>query len=530
MNTISYNSLIIPGPTPFVTMERIHEYENKKLGNVDNITLKGQFTGDFSGLAQAQQNLIDIFSKNFGVFRILESGVNIYEKSGVVVDDISFEESNYNGIVNYSVNLSAKKFNYNVVDPQNDFQYSESEDKKLELAHTISAKGINTNSLNSKSNALDNAISFVQQFSGLASAPNVYFINKKNNNFNLQSVKESIDRLNSTYSLEESYVNDLSTSLNASGIIRYTIDLSSGIKEDIINLNLNGEVQGPLNGNIGDIRSQINPLALISDYISIYGINTTPISYALNEFKILNKISFNYDFDNLPLPNPYVNYNVSINNSEVSQNTEIQINGKIVARGAFSQREALLLNKLSIVTGETHLKEISNFYLSGFYNISSKSNPNYQLRVNNVKIKKDLNNSIIEFSAVLDDKFMPNINDLTDANYNISIDFPQWIIKPNPTCNLKGFYILSDFDITSLYRKKIDLSLTLKNEINANTSDQYINTISQNFIDGATQSMQKKDSVSYSKKRSNGKVYDNLNFNIEYSFESGSNSFLPKIQ
>lgn len=530
MNTISYNSLIIPSPTPFVTMERVHEYENRKLGNVDNITLKGQLTGDFSGLTQKQQDLIDIFSKNFGVFKILESGVNIYEKSGVIVNDISFEESNYNGIINYSINLSAKKFDYNVVDPQNDFQYSESEDKKLELIHTISAKGINRNSVSLKSNALDNAISFVQQFSGLASAPTVYFINKKNNNFNLQSIKESIDRLNSVYTLEESYVNDLSTSSSGPGVIRYTIDLSSGIKENIINLQLNGEIQGPLNGNIEDIRSQINPLTLISDYVNIYEINTTPISYALNEFKSLNKISFNYDFDNLPLPNPYVEYNVSVNNSELSQNTEIQINGKIVARGAFSQREALLLNKLNTVTGEAYLKGISNTYISGFYNITNKNNPNYPLKVNGVKIKKDLNNSTIEFSAVLDDKFMPNINDLSDANYNVSIDYPQWIIKPNPTCNLKGFYILSDFDITSLYRKKIDLNITLKNEISSNTSNQYINTISQNFMDSVTQSMQKRDSVSYTKKRSNGKIYDNINFNIEYSFESGNNSFLPKIQ
>ena len=179
VNIIKYNDIEIGSPTPFVTLERSHVFNGQKLGNVDKIKLIGQLTGKYSDLTGYQQGLINKFNQNFKAFEIYEVTGNdfinlskIYQKSGVIVNSINFSEGVYNGILKYEVDLVAKDFNYNVQNPVNQFTINK-QNNTLTLNHNVSAQGVNTSSTN-YSNSLDNAISFVNQFTGLNGIPNLY--------------------------------------------------------------------------------------------------------------------------------------------------------------------------------------------------------------------------------------------------------------------------------------------------------------------------------------------------------------------
>ena len=179
INYINYNDQTLPTPTPMVSVTKDIKSNRKKIGDIEKIELNGQITGNnFIELQSGQKNLIDIFSQNFKILEIYEknntnSYDKIYDKNYIVVKSIDFKESNYNKIVDYSIILESQTFLYNVNNPINEFSFSQSIDKTT-LTHKISAEGINTS--DSKSNALNNAINFVKNYSGLLNIPATSFI------------------------------------------------------------------------------------------------------------------------------------------------------------------------------------------------------------------------------------------------------------------------------------------------------------------------------------------------------------------
>jgi hypothetical protein len=240
-NIIKYNDQQLDFPTPFVEIKNENIYLNDPWGTDQQIALKGQLTGDFQGLQTSQKKLIDIFSKNFKRLQILELNNNtnsydiVYEKSGIQILGISFDQSNYNGILDYAINLKTSSPKYGVLSPKNDFDFQLTKDNTVNLTHVISAAGINNNA--DKSNSLQKAINYVNGLTGLKNLP-AY----NNINFNLFSLKESINRLQSTYSIEENYIGDNSTYQVSGGINRYTLDISSGIKDLALKIVLQGQM------------------------------------------------------------------------------------------------------------------------------------------------------------------------------------------------------------------------------------------------------------------------------------------------
>ena len=116
----------------------------------------------------------------------------IYEKSGINITSISFEESAYNGMLNYTITLNSSTMTGNVINPVNQYNFTENKDKTISLSRSLSAQGINTAKYPSKSNALENAITFVTQNTGLATMPTVKFISGDIGNFYLQNMGNNI--------------------------------------------------------------------------------------------------------------------------------------------------------------------------------------------------------------------------------------------------------------------------------------------------------------------------------------------------
>ena len=488
VNYLRYNSNQLINPTPLVEISRENIYNNNHLGFIDTITLRGQLTGSFYQLQTGQSGILNIFNQNFGLFEIYEETPRgsvifekIYEKSGINVKSISFDESPYNGLLNYTIELNSSTMTGNVINPVNQYNFTENKDKTISLSHSVSAQGINTASYPSKSNALENAINFVTQNTGLANVPTIKFISGASNNFYLQNIAESIDRLNATYSIDEYYTNSL-LNTGTSGILKYSLDIASGVTTNSINLSLKGNYKGGLGGNINDLRNSLNVTQLVSGIYSSY-FNPIPINYNISENTGENIINFDYSFDNINLPNPYFKYDTNVEKDYIEQIMKVDINASIIARGNRNYR--YLLSKAYITGLTNQFSSIADEALLKFKDFNSDTG-SYKLRLANMEIMDNPREGIVTAKVSYDDKPMPSGTsaNVADSSYQISVQAPCWYMIGSPTINKKGFYIISDFNITTLPKLTIESNILAKNDeqLNEGTVKNELKGITNNIL------------------------------------------------
>jgi hypothetical protein len=628
---ITYNNQVIPSPTPLVTLSTDNIYYNQYWGKTDQIILEGQISGSngcspFSGIISGQNNLLNIFNKNFGNLEIYEGadgnfftglfinrmiitgcnpitsngtydriylpesketgtftgrngnniryqintgwilydalyfgnkntftneflnpytwvpsgGVsfgtaevlylsydNIYTKSGIIVKSISFDQSNYAGIINYNIELNSTSISGNIIEPANEYSFTENEDKSISLSHNVSAKGINTSQAPYKSNAIDNAISFVRNCTGLINVPTTKFISGNNNKFYLQNFSESIDRLNAVYSIQENYTSNL---LNGkfSGNLNYALDINSGADSNIIEINIKGDYKGPKGGDINNLRNTLDVTGLISGLYSGY-FNKVPVQYNITENIAQNLINFNYSFDNVDFPNPYYKYQSSISRDELQQVYNIQIQGDILTRGNRAHRYYLANANLINLTGQ--FLNVASGILTGFKDFNQDSNAS-TLRLLNISIQRDPNKGTVSATANYDDKFMPT-DIFVDATYNVNVDAPHWYMNNQPTCNIKGYHIINDFDITTL--PKLGLSTSFKyKDITGSNNELSLRQTAKSLTEQLTPlnydfAVKLQDSESFVKKYNNFTSTTDISYKLDKTSLTNQNGLLPKF-
>ena len=163
-------------PTPYVS--RDHEnirYGGDIWGASTNIRLDGQIylyeserslagsgTGSdsakeananarFAALNNKKNDIIRAFSDDFGSLKIIDpSGPTIVVGEGCIIQSVDFSSNDYSGLVDYTITLKAYELSSfqdgsKILDPVDKFSFTEGDDGFIELTHTISAKGFNTN-------------------------------------------------------------------------------------------------------------------------------------------------------------------------------------------------------------------------------------------------------------------------------------------------------------------------------------------------------------------------------------------------
>jgi len=332
-----------PQPTPFIGVDDQTVYAGERWGVAEAVTLQGQLTGcSFSAIVDAQTTLLSRFNKSFQTLEIWQqtgsvSGL-IYQKPFVEVQGISFPETKMFGVLPYTVNLTCYPSGlfsgvYGVLDPQDTWSFAEQQNATLDAVHTISCRGFNTSSADS--NALTNARDWAFGRTGTTSMVSPIMISGvSSENFCLLTQAESIDRFNGTYSLTETYTNDLARS--GYGTIRYAATIESG--NNAITVNLNGSAEG-CQRNITGLRAAFNrvdKLAIATQqYQSVFNrndLNPFPRTQSFSEDPFTTRIDFSYTFDNDNLPEVSFDYTVSLS---VGTNGFItaSIQGTITAAG-----------------------------------------------------------------------------------------------------------------------------------------------------------------------------------------------------
>jgi len=459
--------------------------------------------------------------------RLIFSNERIYENSGIIVRSINFNESNYAGLIDYTIELNSIRPSGNIIDPTNEYNFTENENKTVSLSHNVSAKGINTSLNPSKSNAIDNAIFFVRSNTGLANVPTTQFISGANNKFYLQNFSESINRLNNVYSVQETYLSNL-LNTGLSGSLTYTSDITSGADSNIVQISLRGQYKGPKNGNINDLRNSLNITGLLSGIYSGY-YNPIPIQYSITENTGENLINFDYSFDNLNLPNPYFKYDTNISRDEIQQVYNIQVKGDILARGNRAYRYFLSTGSLTSLTGQ--MLNVASGILSGFKDFNNDTLVS-NLRLLNVSIDRNPNNGTVSANVSYDDKYMPTGN-FVDATYSVSVEAPHWYMNNQPTCNIKGYHIINDFDITTLPKLNINATFKAK-DVKGISSESDLRGSAANLTSNIVPTnynfnTQLNAVESYNKKYNNMTSLSEISYKLDKIDISNQNSLLPKF-
>jgi hypothetical protein len=127
---------------------------------------------------------------------------------------------------------------------------------------------------------------------------------------------------------------------------------------------------------------------------------------------------------------------------------------------------------------------------------------------------------------------MPSGN-FVDANYDVSVNGPVWFMNNQPTCNIKGFHIINDFDITTLPRLNVNTSFRYKNLTGINNENllrSQVKDITNNILpNNYNFNVQLQDSESYSKKYNSINSLLEISYNLEKIDISNQNGLLPKF-
>jgi len=593
---VKYGDFIFPVPTPFVSKTFSNEFVGGNLWATRvSITLNGKIallpkddhgTGlispanNYEKLKDKREAIAQAFAgalgKNFLDFSVTGGGADFLLKN-CTVDSISFSESNYVGLVDYSVSISGYKndqdfytANYGVTEPVDSWQYSEGAGM-VTVTHNISAKGINTNGADNISNGFNNAKSFVDSRKGVSNKVNSILIKNvhPNSSMILTSTSETIDRLGGSYGVTESYVfhnnesslaegeeSNLPSLQTANCAINYSVSFDESQESGNIAVTLSGEIIGSKDDSVTwdqvktDLRTRdFYQLANKAYKRYIKGtdgtrsgtafnqeLNKTPYNFGINPNEDEKRIGFSVSYDNNNLfdtakiknADSYFNYNISFNHDNVVDIVTVQCQGTIITRGALHKRnrdgqillDLMLNNNHKLVRDEAQRQ----------YNIMFPERTQYILspRPDNISVSKDEFNGTISYSASFSDQDFPENSKLNSLDYDISVNLPVQNYESVPSCLRNGHYLVYNLNLSKA-RETVDISCAANAEERTpasleearNELDSLSDKLTTSFVDGDVKRLtgqtkvenKEISSITYNRSFSHEKAVEDLELN-----------------
>jgi hypothetical protein len=415
-------------PTPFFGVEESLINYRSRWGNVRNINLEGFITGecqDFNFFVNKQNLLINRFANDFKSFEIKENNTTVFSTDYTKVESIEFSESSYNGLVPFTIKLSAYDNSfftdfYGVTEPRNNTQYREERDGTVIISRSFAAKGFNTNG----DNALQNAISYVSSITGVNTLIAPQFITSNVSNLFPRNISETIDRLNSTYSVDIDYLYRKNSS--SSSILFYNIDISYEEEAGVYTVTINGNLNAPIGFSFANLRSDFSLFknsiySLVTtkfrQITNFNYLNSTPDTFNVNENELDNNIEFSYTYSSDPFT-PKFNANYSLNYDYTKDLYDVGINGVLTTNGPQKLRNDILDNELQKIN-------IKNLALS-FYNSNASNSTPLNTNYKSYEINRNKTSPQISISAQFDNSPIPP-NGFKSFNHSVNIS-PSFFI------------------------------------------------------------------------------------------------------
>lgn len=475
-------------PTPFVSISQDFIDFGTKWNQVTKLSLEGQITGKYLGLLSYSEinknvnSLLNKFSQNYKSLTITENSQTLYSAPIAVVNSIDFEQGNWYGILPFTIDFIIYDQNlftnyYGIVEPEEKFSFSEEENKIVNLKHSISAKGIITDSQDAIVNAKNWVISKTGDFSKISP-----ILLQNNNRFILESTNETIDRFNGVYSIENNYTKSVHPDNPSNCFLNYTIDISSGINDPFAQITINGSFE---KNNISILRDEYNKLNLFtianSSFVGIFNtqISSRPIAQSLDENPNENKLNFSVTYNN-DFSNEIINdYNIDIRTDSLSCITTVNFNSQI-----------------SCKYGDIKTKwaKVQSYYASQFFpknivNAEYSKESTKRLNQNPIteSIKFDEFNAVITYSAEFNDKEIIN-QDLLSFSSSVNLTPSVNIYVPHTSAMKAREHNVQDLQTANRSKITINVQAVAKIDKEISLAESFANSqitlIKNNYIGG----------------------------------------------
>jgi len=365
-------------PCPYVSRGTEYIQFGEIRGVRDVITLSGKISAKLSGsedcedyqvLSQKRDVISNAFGQSYKKLIIEENGNSIFERNFVNVIDISFEESNYIGVLDFEISIECfderlhNEF-FGITNPENSTSISKGMDEIYNITHTVSAKGINTQdsipaqeNITTHSSALQNAIDFVESIS---TEENI--IKPEGDEdiiLYLISESENINRLTNEYSITRTYQSDKNNKTQNQGILKYSTSIEKNYYSQTTNtVNISGDLIFGINDNFSDVRNRFAGINFhnIAELESGEILIDKPVSSTIDENENEKTISFSFLFDNDESFNSCgISNKPTYSISSSGENIKVQVDGIVSARGPVEKR-------FQLVKDEFYLNIINDIY------------------------------------------------------------------------------------------------------------------------------------------------------------------------
>ena len=312
-------------PTPLVSREVSVVHYGRRDHDVDTFVLNGVLTGqclapetgDLGFMWGRLNQLYNNFSKPFQKFSIVEdlgSGTGVlFSGNYAIPRSIDVDENPFATIIPFTVTLDVfdeSRFSgvYGVLEPSSETRFDQDENGTVTITKTTSARAFNTDS-----GSLAKAIDFVKSMAGYESSvlTPLFIPASGAEDALLMSSNETINRLEGSYTLEETFMCDLYGRSLGSSLYTSKISIEAG---DIgVQISIEGELTGGKNSTIEDVRANYGTLNLYAEAEQVYAdfgytgtLYPVPIRKSINEDTNEKTISFSLQFNDSIAEDPYI--------------------------------------------------------------------------------------------------------------------------------------------------------------------------------------------------------------------------------
>jgi hypothetical protein len=506
---------------PFSNISKMPPYITKSIKPIFNssferseiqYTFNGQLTGlTFSGLKSKVDQLFSNFSAGFYPSITIDTEYS----ECCQLDSISIDASNYVGIVPYTVQITCHDktngLGAKVKNVSREISYQETEDKQLQISQRISADGIRTAISN---DALSNARAFVNNLTGKLSDFGPYWNGVSFTTPTLLNQKETINPLDANISIEENYV--VGTDAGNSPVLRYTINISSGVEDGNVNLTIDGNVIGGKTYDFSALKSQLANISATNLpaglNFSDFQVNGENYDYNAN----VNTLSFsqNYTNDQRITQGISKSYSIDINSDFIEQINKIDYKGDVKPNTNLTFATAKSVFSSSVQNGLTKVNDLlaQTTFLT---NIVDKT----KLHLTSKGLTIDENNAILSSSESYDDT-NSRYNSLVNLDYTVKITPGLDQYSFSPVLDQQGQYVIEDLK----YKKRhilaingsalIDVSVTNIDTFTSSLIVDFANYLRNTYFSAASDLILTKSNISLNKENAS------CSFDIEFSSET----------
>jgi len=492
-------------PPPFVSrsMEAV-DYGNR-WGYATNIDLNGYFTGAYINTGSIS-GFTGIFNKSFKALQVYdENGDIFYEHSGCVVVSASVSKSTFfsGNPMQYSVKLKAYDVPSGVIDISDEYSFSDSEDGSTTVSHKISAKGIGID----RQPAINNAFAFVNLLTGkMPYAP--IFVGNSGAKAVLLNLSESVDRVNSSYSVTENW--KYTTGYNEPYVkTLVSLNKNDDFAQDYVSLDFTVNFQGDKFSDDNYYQNFENHVASYNyadDLTGKYGVDQNGIEdIFLNTFSI-NKnsgartydLSFSLLSGNKDKLSGYFEDSISYDLDAISNKRTYSLQSQFVCLGPAHYKTG----RLDLFTGTEIAADYgslrnysyltiknSNLWDNGYSGFNGLLNPtpiSYTENFNKKLGTFSLSASYSDEDYISNSVLSYNSGDLPissgKADYSFSLEPENWIVRQSPSANVEGLFLLQNLNVKTREKIKISLNaINISNPTGAIGYTGYLNNILENI-------------------------------------------------